>query len=82
MRVPSSVDEQVVQVRLVVVEEREARRLEVADLARDLRSDRPAGAGDQDAPASQELSHGGEVRLDLLSAQEVLDPQVDAGRER
>ena len=28
--------EQVVQVRLVVVEEREARRLEVADLARDL----------------------------------------------
>ena len=61
---------------LVVVEEREARRLEVADLPRDLGADRPAGAGDQHALAPQELPHGGEVGLDLLPAEQVLDPQV------
>ena len=64
------------------------RRLEVADLPRDLGADGPSGARDQHAPAAQELTHGREVGLDLPPAQEVLDPQVaqvaggDARRRR
>ena len=51
-------------------------------------ADGPAGAGDEHAPASQELTNGREVRLDLPPTQEVLDPQVaevagrDAARRR
>ena len=68
--------QQVVQVRLVVVEQRQQLRLEAPDLARDLGADRAAGAGDQHALAAQQIPHGGQVRLHLPAPEQVFDAQV------
>jgi hypothetical protein len=66
----------VVQVGLVVVEQHQRGRVERRDLAGDLGTDRPAGAGDQHAPAAQQLPDSGQIGHHLLSAEQVVDSHL------
>ena len=61
------------QVVLGVVEQDEPARAHARDLAAQLRSDRPAGAGDEDAAAGQVLADALDVHPHGVAAEDVLD---------
>ncbi len=67
--------------KLGALDEQELRRLEPGDLARQLRADRAARAGDHDPLAGQEVPDLLLVEVDRLAAEEVLDLHVADARD-
>ena len=64
------------KVGLIVVEQQKRLRLAYEHLTRDLRADRSAGTGDQDAATGEHGPDSVEIGDDLLAAEEVLDLDV------
>src|SRR6185312_13319758 len=67
---------------LAVAKYDQHRGLELRQLPAELAADRPAGAGDQNSAALAKVPNGGEVGLNRLPAEEVLDLDVAQGRWR
>ena len=68
--------QRVVEVGLVVVEQHQRGGLELGDLAGDLGADPPAAPGDQHPAPGQQLPHRGEVDVDRVAPEEVLDVEL------
>ena len=58
---------------LAVAEDNQARRREARDLATQLGADRPAGTGNENRLARGQLGHCGEVSLDCVASQQILN---------
>src|SRR5690349_391445 len=61
---------------LVTVEQHQTRRPQRRDLSAELRSNRSAGAGDDNPLALKESSDGGNVQTHRFARQEILDLQL------
>ncbi len=62
-----------VEIELRAVDENQARRCELGDLADEFAADRAAGAGDEDPPPGDEIAHRLTVEHRLRPAEQILD---------